>query len=158
MLNRTSLKNKRIMSLSLVLILMLIIMPLNIVKATEASGLDNFTETNTYITGQFSDVADSAWYANSVATAYKLGLVKGSSATTFNPTGNITIAETIVLACRLHNIYNGGNGEFIQGSPWYQVYVDYALANGIISVTYNDYNTKISRANFAYILHCRSKH
>ena len=66
MLNRSILKSKRIISLSLVLMLMLSIMPLNIAQAAETSGLENFTKTNSYITGQFSDVAASAWYANSV--------------------------------------------------------------------------------------------
>jgi len=115
-------------------------------------GLENFKKENSYVQGQFSDVASSAWYADSVANAYELGLVKGSTATSFNPTGNITIAETIVLACRLHSICNGGNGEFTQGDPWYQVYIDYALANGIIYQELSDYNAKISRADFAYIL------
>lgn len=142
---------QKIMSIILSMLIIVGITP-TILAQNSTIGLENFKKKNSYVQGQFSDVASSAWYAGSVASAYELGLVKGSTATSFNPTGNITIAETIVLACRLHSIYNGDNGEFTQGDPWYQVYVDYALANGIIYQELSDYNAKISRADFAYIL------
>ncbi|MBQ7119560.1 MAG: S-layer homology domain-containing protein [Oscillospiraceae bacterium] len=117
-----------------------------------AVGFENFTKANTYEDGHFTDVSSNDWYAESVKTAYELGLVKGSTESTFNPKGNITVAETIALAARLHNIYNGGKAELVQGSPWYQVYVDYASENGILREKYSNYSAKISRANFAFIL------
>jgi hypothetical protein len=52
---------------------------------------------------------------------------------TFDPDGNLTLAEAIKMAAVVHHIYNGGDGIFVQGSPWYQVYVDYAISNRIIS-------------------------
>ena len=51
----------------------------------------------------FTDVPADAWFAPNVQAAYELDLMTGSSATTFNPNGNLTIAEALVLACRLHS-------------------------------------------------------
>ena len=116
-------------------------------------GLENFTKQNTYTVGLFTDVAPSAWYAENVATAYELGLVKGTSATTFGVSGNITIAETIALAARIDSIFYTGQADFVQGTPWYQCYVDYAVEVGIItSSEYSQYNATATRAQFATIL------
>ncbi len=115
------------------------------------AGLENFTKTQTYISGQFTDVGTN-WYADSVKLAYELGLVKGTSSTTFSPSGNMTVAEAIALACRLHSIYYNGFEKFVQGSPWYQVYVDYALKNVIITEgQFSSYTAKITRRQFAMV-------
>lgn len=115
--------------------------------------LNNFEEVNEYTVGQFSDISSSSWYAESVAVAYRKGLVKGASATQFNPNGNMTIAEAVTLAARLRSIYETGKAEFEQSSPWYQTYVDYATENGIIAEgDYIDYTKAATRAQFAYIM------
>lgn len=143
---------KKLVSLLLAFVMALSTAPLSFAEdAKTVAGLENFTKTNTYVDGQFSDVKNSDWFAENVKTAYEYGLVKGSSSTAFNPTGKLTVAETIVLACRLHNIYNGGDGNFTQGSPWYQVYVDYATENDIISGGYL-YDSAITRFSFVNIL------
>ncbi len=103
------------------------------------SGLTNFNKLNSYKEGMFSDVDSSSWYAENVQNAYELGLMVGSSDTTFNPSGNLKVSEALALACRLHNIYYGGNGSFKQGKPWYQVYVDYAVDKEIISPDMYEY-------------------
>jgi hypothetical protein len=116
-------------------------------------GLNNFKAANSYRQGQFADVPAAAWYANNVKKAYEFGLVKGVSNTSFNPDGNITIAETIALASRLNSIYNTGKATFQQSSPWYKVYVDYAADKGIIYENqYEDMTVKATRAQFAIIL------
>lgn len=117
------------------------------------AGLSNFQRTQTYKAGRFTDVASSAWYAEKVKAAYELDLIKGNSATTFNPTGNLTIAEALVLACKLNSIYYANDADFTLGTPWYQVYVDYAVENGIIKAgDYSNYNAAATRAQFALIL------
>ena len=65
-----------------------------------------FEKVNTY-NGNFSDVADTAWYAQNVKTAYELGFMNGKSDGKFDPNGNVTVAEGIVMASRLNAIYNG---------------------------------------------------
>ena len=120
--------------------------------AFAAVGISNFEKTNTYTAGTFVDIPSDAWYQESVQAAYELGLMKGSSETTFHPAGKVTIGEAITLASRLHNIYYGSEAVFSQGDPWYQVYVDYAVAHGIVSPTqFHDYNIPATRAQFAVI-------
>ena len=121
--------------------------------ALAAESLDNFQRVNAYAAGTFTDVAADSWYADNVKDAYELDLVKGSSATTFSPTQNITIGSALALSCRLHSIYHTGKADFQQGEPWYQVYVDYAISNDIIaSDEFTDYNATATRRQFAGIL------
>ena len=45
----------------------------------------------------FTDVNADAWYAGFAGTAYSYGIVTGTSATTFNPTGTLTRQEAAVM-------------------------------------------------------------
>ena len=123
---------------------------------TAYTGMSNFTKVNAYARGQFTDVNETLWYGYDeqrvIATAYEYGLMLGTSDTLFDPTGNVTIAQAVTMASRVHKIYSTGNGDFVQGSVWYQVYVDYALANDIIAANdFTDYNKTATRAEMAYI-------
>ena len=93
---------------------------------------------NSYVPGQFSDVALNAWFTPYVATAYTLGLMQGNPGGTFAPGGNVTLAETVTLAARLHRLSRGDSGAFPETQPWYQAYVDYARENGVLTVDYPD--------------------
>lgn len=116
-----------------------------------AAGLTGFQKVKTYEAGQFSDVDSSSWYAENVQTTYEYGLMTGKSDTRFDPKGNLTAAEAIVIACRLHSTYCGNNAVFEAGSPWYQPYVDYAKRNRIIERDYS-YGAPISRLDFALFI------
>ena len=123
-----------------------------VTSAFAAEGLGNFETVNTYASGQFKDVADGKWYTENVKTAYELGLMKGSNSK-FNLNGSITLAETLAIACRIHDTYYGGTEAFEQGSPWYQVYVDYAIAKDIIAPgEYAEYTKPAARMQFAKII------
>ena len=142
-------KTKRILAASLSAALVLAAAPASL--AADGS-LSHFTQVNTYRQGQFTDVAASAWYQPNVAAAYNLGLMKGSSNTTFNPKGNLTIGEVVAMAARLHSIYYGDGETFPNSSPWYQTYVDYAEKSGIISdYSASSYTRVATRAEFAKI-------
>ena len=139
---------KRVAGLLLTLALLCGMMP-----AALAASMDNFKASNTDFAGKFTDLTQGAWYMDGVKTAYELGLVLGTSDTTFSPDGNITVGSALALASRLHSIYQTGSAYFEQGSPWYQVYVDYALDNGIITQSqFTDYNANATRRQFATIL------
>ena len=141
---------KRILSLVLTLGLVLTLCPAALAAGT---GLSNFKSVNTYGSGTFKDVPANTWYTENVKSAYELDLMKGTSSVAFSPDGNITIGSTIALACRLHSIYNTGKADFVQGNPWYQVYVDYAVKNGIITQgQYTNYDAAATRRQFAAIL------
>ncbi len=127
---------------------------LQVLDSKPTGSFDNFKKINSYPAGKFADVAVTDWFAESVKESYELDLVKGTSDTSFNPSGNITVAEAVTLAARLHSIYCTGKADFIQGTPWYQVYMDYAVANHIISAyrfQQSDYNKPINRREFARI-------
>lgn len=141
---------KKICAGALALVLSVSLLP---GAALAADSMDYFKKVNDYPAGKFTDVAASSWYAESVQRAYELDLVKGSSGNTFSPTQNLTISSTLALACRLHSIYHTGKADFVQGDPWYQVYVDYAVENGIITKgQFTDYNANATRRQFAGIL------
>ena len=115
------------------------------------ASLDNFKRSVTYTPGQFTDVPADRWFAGSVQTICELGLMNGKSAGAFGPEDNLTLAEAIVLASRIHSIYNTGTESFTSGSPWYQPYADYAAANGIYAAG-ADLTVPATRAIFAFIL------
>ncbi len=124
------------------------------VHAAEEGSLENFKEVYQYGDNTFADISDGLWYGKYVAKAYAIGLVQGRDGNVFGPGDPVTLAETVTLAARLHNIYHGGSGVFEQSEPWYRVYVDYALAKGIINGEL-DWEAEATRRDFAAIL-CRS--
>ena len=122
------------------------------VSAAAASS-SNFKKVNDYTPGQFTDVPADSWCAENVQVAYEYGLMGGKSSTTFDPNGSLTVAQTIVMASRLHNIYNGSKVEFASGeSPWYAPQLRYAQENGILTKDFSAYDVPIKRADFAVIL------
>ncbi|MBQ8759745.1 MAG: S-layer homology domain-containing protein, partial [Clostridia bacterium] len=111
-----------------------------------------FNKINTYKNGTFTDVADPAWYSESVKNAYEFGIMQGDSASTFSPEGNLTVAEGITIAARIHETMNGTEIKEADGE-WYKMYVDYAVENEIMEEdTFSDYNVKIKRSEMATLL------
>jgi len=127
-----------------------------VIKEKPKGSIDNFAKANTYTSGQFSDVNEDQWYGfnkqKAIANAVIYGLMKGNSTTTFNPTGNMSVAEALTVAARVHSIYMTGEENFVQGPLWYQVYVEYAIENEIITGTaFTSYTRSVTRAEMAYI-------
>ena len=111
-----------------------------------------FEKTNTYTDGQFTDVPATEWYADSVKNAYEFGIMNGDSATTFNPEGTLTVAEGITISARIHANIGGKTVPAVQGGEWYQMYVDYAVANGIMTEDFfNSYDRNITRSEIALL-------
>lgn len=137
---------KRICSLLLSVALLFGMLP------AALAGYENFTIQATYTPGQFTDVADDAWYAENVRASYEYGLINGQSDTRFAPDSELTVAEAIKLAVCLHSIYHTGSADFTESQPWYQTYVDYALENRILTAARSDYTQPASRAVFASVL------
>lgn len=119
-----------------------------------SSGAVSFPRTQTYKAGRFRDVQANRWYAAPIAEAYSMGLMVGVSDDLFSPKGEVTLAETVAMAARIHSIYHTGSERFVPGKVWYQVYADYAYRNGIIgqSVMVDEMNAPASRGRFASIL------
>ena len=116
------------------------------------ASLSNFGASRSY-NGQFSDISPDAWYYDSIRGAYEYGIMDGKSAEAFDPSGSLTIAETIKLAACLHKGYYTGAMDFATGdAPWYSPYADYAIENKIIDGSYMNYNGAAARSDFAIII------
>ena len=122
------------------------------VTALTVSGA-GFAKTGSYTSGQFTDVSNDQWYASSVSSAYELGFMKGSSDTTFEPEGNMTVAEAITIASRVNDAYASKDTTFDQsGANWYDCYVKYATEAGIITANqFDNYERNITRAEMATV-------
>lgn len=101
----------------------------------------------------FTDVPESSWYAPYVETACASGLMNGVGGTSFAPDGNLTVAEAVTLAARLHNTFHGNGVDLENGEPWYQPYVDYAAKNGVLDPGRSySYDSNITRGDFALLI------
>ena len=118
---------KRLLCAFLALALVFSMLPLT-VRAD--AGMDNFRQDTPYTPGDFTDVADTAWYAGDVQTACELGLMVGEGEGLFTPEESLTVAEALTLAVRVRATYEGDVLPG-QGEPWYQVYFDYAVSAGM---------------------------
>ena len=101
----------------------------------------------------FSDVPSSAWYYSDLKSAYDAGLINGKTATEFKPNDNMTYAEAVKLAACLHQLVAEGKVTLANapaGQPWYQTYVDYCRAKGIVDRNY-DYTAPATRAGYMMI-------
>ena len=117
----------------------------------EEGGYYNFNKVTEYASGTFTDVPEEAWYRDSVAAVYELGLMQGADGL-FRPADSVTLGEAVALAGRLHSLYHTGAADFSATSPWYTAYVDYAVKNGIIGGDPTPWETPATRAQFAHIL------
>ncbi len=115
-------------------------------------GLDNFQSHGSY-NDPFTDVNYGDWFYENVRSAYLYGLMAGTGNGRFNVLGKVTVAEAVTVAARLHSIFYTGSENFVQsGDVWYQVYVDYAQNNGIMTHTYDDFTRPATRWEFAELL------
>jgi len=143
---------KRLLSLLLAAVLCFGLLPAAAFAAEGAAGLGNFVKRNAWTDGIFSDVESDDWFYENVKSVYEYGLMVGKGENTFDPAGNVTIAETLTIAARLHSIYTTGAEAFEASDPWYAVYADYCLEEGICTTLPDDMNAAAPRAVFAVVL------
>ena len=113
---------------------------------------------NTAAAVPFSDVPNDAWYREDVMRAVDLGLVNGTSTTTFSPDKNITYFEVYKLAACLHQLSADGEVTLVSGDDqWYSTYIYYNYDNGILDASEGYENTTrlgelaVSRGEFINI-------
>ena len=128
------------------------------VKADESdkSSMDNFKKVKSYTRGQFKDIDETLWYGfdqlKVIAGAYEYDLMKGTGDTTFEPNGNITIAEAITMAVRVHSIYTTGTAAAPKTEPWFRGFVEYAVMNELISAaSFTNFDRAATRAEMVFI-------
>ncbi len=125
---------------------------LAMLAVTAVVSAKDFAKTQQYKAGQFNDVPEKQWYAADVKSAYELGFVNGKSDTLFVPEGNVTVAEGITMATRVHSIYNGKTIAEKKGGKWYDMYISYALENGMIKEgQFTNFDRNIMRYEMAML-------
>jgi hypothetical protein len=107
-------------------------------------------------TNPFVDVHSTDWFYVNVMDAVQMGLINGTTPTTYSPNANLSIASAIKLAACMYQYYNTGVVT-LANSPgnWYDSYVNYAVANGIISSSAyaGRYNDNATRADYVKIFY-----
>lgn len=122
------------------------------VKKVEIDPAIVLSDSNVPLEAVFSDVSSNLWYSPYVRQVVQSGIMTGKGHGIFDPYGEILISEAIKMACVVNSEYYGKIPSFKQGKPWYQVYVDYAIANGIIGAhDFTDYSAPATRGEMAYI-------
>ncbi|MCQ5128038.1 S-layer homology domain-containing protein [Butyricicoccus faecihominis] len=136
-----------------VLLCMLLAFTICVAPITMAgASMENFTIKSAYAE-YFTDVPPNAWFHDSVKRAYELGLVNGTSSTTFSPNQTLTAEETTVLLARIHAIYHDNQiGEQFSSVYWANKYFDYVKNNIDASYLGNGLYEQAAdnRINFAY--------
>ena len=82
----------------------------------------------------FSDVKENAWYAESVATLAKMGILKGYADGTFKPDSPVSRAEFATIASRFDKL-ESGNKRFsdVAASHWAYEAISSAAAKGWVN-------------------------
>jgi len=142
---------KKFMKKYLTVLLIAAIVAALIPSAFTAASPDSFQQQRVY-DDRFSDISKTDWFYEPIKICYEYDLVNGVSATSFAPKNRLSIAAILALASRLHNICTGGQYSFTEGSPWYQVYVDYARENGFLISGLDSYSRAAAREEVAAIL------
>ena len=80
--------------------------------------------------------------------------MKGTGGASFSPLRTLTRAEGVALASRIHDLHANGRETISAGSPWYQPYVRYARAQGILTrdLSAAELSAPLTRAEFATFL------
>ena len=118
---------------------------------TVSSDKVGFAYTRVY-DDRFTDVTANAWFYAYVRDAYRVALANGTSATQFSPDGSFTVAQAITAAANIHTAYTGKTVDTAGAKNWYDPYVDYCVANGIIKADqFKDYNAPITRGDMAIV-------
>lgn len=93
----------------------------------------------------FTDVSTQAWFYHDLRVCVRLGLLDGVSKKEFDPSGDLTVAQAVTLAARIHQLYDTEeitlkNHWF--GFKWYKTYVTYAVEHDLVDESYKKYSRK----------------
>ena len=117
-----------------------------------AKTLSNFKVINTFSVNQYTDVPSGSTFYENVKTGYEYGIMQGYGET-FGVKNDITRLASIIIASRIHSIYNYGTNladtQFLGTTR--ERYLAYAKKNAIFSA-FDDYDVPATRAEFVAIL------
>lgn len=109
--------------------------------------------------GSFTDVSDSAWYAEAVNYAVENGLFSGTSSTTFSPTGDMTRGMFVTVLSRVADADTASavsaNFSDVKSGSWYESPINWAAEKGYVGGVGDGKfapDTPITREQIAVIL------
>ena len=120
-------------------------------KTSAGDAASPFRRTRTYA-GNFTDVPQGSWFYAYVGTAYEYALANGTAADKFSPDGSFTVAQALTAAANIRTAYFGGAVNTAGAKTWYEPYVAYCVANGIIKDgQFDSYDRAITRGEMAVV-------
>ena len=122
-------------------------------KTEAGTAAPKFAASRTYA-DQFTDVPANAWFYTYVKTAYEYALANGTGKTSFSPDTTFTVAQALTAAANIHTAYTGKTIGTAGAANWYDPYVSYCVANGIIKdgqFAADKMNRPISRGDMAVV-------
>ncbi len=131
------------------------VMAVSLPALAAGEGFVNMRCTERYSNALFSDVPRDAWFRDSVAAVYELGLMRGTGEGVFGPEKTVSIAEAVTLAARLHSLYHGSGlalrrpGE---GEEWFYPAIEYAMNSGILDGVPPDCSVAATRRELTVVL------
>lgn len=144
--------------LSILLLLCVLAVGMQSTSLAVGGSMDNFTSVRAY-DGRFQDVPAKEWYYSNVASLYEMGLTDGQSAQLFGAKNQVSLAETLSFAARIHSTYYLGGAETgpsayaSSDGPWYAPYVSYLQSVDVIDSRFEGhYRDSATRAQVAGIL------
>ena len=122
--------------------------------------MDNLSHVSAASGLPFTDVAADRWSYTYIKQMYDAGVVSGMTPTTFEPAGDVTRAQFVTMLAGLAKAdvskYPATSFRDVPEGAWYAPYVNWALANGIVSgtsaVTFSP-DASITRQDMAVMLY-----
>ncbi|MDP4110378.1 MAG: S-layer homology domain-containing protein, partial [Bacillota bacterium] len=114
---------------ALIIVVFLACLGGNKALSADISGLSNFKAQNNMEAGTFSDVKSGSWYYSGVKTAYDYSVMGGIGGGKFSPGSNLSKAQALTIAARVHAVYKNKSIKEAPNSAWYIKYYDYAQEN-----------------------------
>lgn len=122
--------------------------------ACAAEGLDSFVDSRSMDGTTFADVKTTSWFYSGVKSAYDMMIMEGMGGGRFEPNQTVPWSQAVTIAARVRAAYLGEEIPAAEGA-WYQQYVDYAAASGILPANHPDgaawNTTAIDRQSIAYL-------
>ena len=122
--------------------------------------MDNLSHVSAASGLPFTDVAADRWSYTYIKQMYDAGVVSGMTPTTFEPAGDVTRAQFVTMLAGLAKAdvskYPATSFRDVPEGAWYAPYVNWALANGIVSgtsATTFSPDAKITRQDMAVMLY-----
>ena len=149
-------KIRRVLALVLVVSSLLAVASVGVLAdAIPGQRLAVFDDIGQMNSSTFTDVSSKTWCYSGVKTAYNKGIMLGYTDKTFRPNNNVSWAEAITIAARIHAAYNDNLiAEPSQNEAWFMTYYRYCSERGMLpsaTPAVGKLSQSINRYNLAYL-------